>query len=109
LATKLNGGRDKEEEPLEEEDEDNSIINSPSSLKDRAPQSICSSSPVSQDALTPPQPPQHTSSLSSSPTGPSKQAIDKQSLSATVSRREELLQQLKAVEDAIARKRSKIN
>ncbi|XP_054153747.1 zinc finger CCCH domain-containing protein 18-like isoform X2 [Oppia nitens] len=48
------------------------------------------------------------SPLASEPTSPPPPR-DSKSLMATVSRREELLQQLKAVEDAIARKRSKIN
>jgi len=47
-------------------------------------------------------------SLDAASTSPPKHS-DSKSLLATVSRREELLQQLKAVEDAIARKRSKIN
>jgi len=87
------------------EENDDSLQLSPGLSPKLASKSISSSSPVSRDALTPPQPQQTSSSSSSG--GSSKH--DKHSLSATVSRREELLQQLRAVEDAIARKRSKIN
>ncbi len=109
MAAKLNGGRDNEVEPeliVEEEEEEDSLNMSVGLSPKLTSKSISSSSPVSQEALTPPQKPQQTPSSSSSG-GSSKH--DKQSLSATVSRREELLQQLRAVEDAIARKRSKIN
>ena len=85
MAQKLNGGRELEAPP-EEEDR----LSSQSSPKATA-KSISSASPLSPEPATPP--PKHES----------------KSLMATVSRREELLQQLKAVEDAIARKRSKIN
>jgi nuclear protein NHN1 len=108
MTAKLNGGRDNEVEPeLIVEEEEDSLNMSVGLSPKLTSKSISSSSPVSQEALTPPQQPLQQTPSSSSSGGSSKH--DKQSLSATVSRREELLQQLRAVEDAIARKRSKIN
>lgn len=56
-----------------------------------------------QEALEDEESPQASPASPVSPSGGEK------SLQATVSRREELLQQLKAVEDAIRRKKEKIN